>query len=67
MLSSKVDQSTSSKTRQIVGSCRLSGMVVTKDDEALMSGIIDGEIDGAEYRKKLVEFYKNSNSRKGKF
>ena len=59
-----VKLSTQFKVMQIAGSCCLEAITVTKDDELLMSKIIDGEIDGATYRREMARQFREANARR---
>ena len=40
----------------------MEGIVVSVRDESVMAGIVDGKINAAEQRQRLVEQYKKQNS-----
>ncbi len=56
------NRATKFKVSQIAGSLRMEGIVVSVRDESLMAGIVDGKINAAEQRQRLVEQYKKQNS-----
>ncbi|MBP8111135.1 MAG: hypothetical protein KAY00_02195 [Agitococcus sp.] len=56
------NRTTKFKVSQIAGSLRMEGIVVSVRDESVMAGIVDGKINAAEQRQRLVEQYKKQNS-----
>ena len=56
------NRATKFKVSQIAGSLRMEGIVISVRDESLMAGIVDGKINAAEQRQRLVEQYKKQNS-----
>ena len=56
------NRTTKFKVSQIAGSLRIEGIVVSVRDESVMAGIVDGKINAAEQRQRLVEQYKKQNS-----
>ena len=56
------NRTTNFKVSQIAGSLRMEGIVVSVRDESVMAGIVDGKINAAEQRQRLVEQYKKQNS-----
>lgn len=56
------NRTTKFKVSQIAGSLRMEGIVVSVRDESVMAGIVDGKINAAEQRQRLVEQYKKQNA-----
>ena len=56
------NRSTKFKVSQIAGSLRMEGIVVSARDESVMADIVDGKINAAEQRQRLVEQYKKQNA-----
>lgn len=50
------------KVSQVAGSLRMEGIVVSARDESVMAAILDGKINAAEQRQRLVEHYKKQNA-----
>ena len=48
------NRTTKFKVSQIAGSLRMEGIVVSVRDESVMAGIVDGKINAAEQRQRLV-------------
>lgn len=53
---------TAFKVSQIAGSLRMEGIVVSLRDESVMAAIVDGKMNVAEQRRRLVEHYKKQNA-----
>jgi len=47
---------------QIAGSLRMEGIVVSPQDESVMTAIVNGQLNVAEHKKRLVEQYKKQNA-----
>ncbi len=47
---------------QVAGSCRLEGIHVSQEDEAVMTAIIVGDIDASELRQQRVDAYRKKHS-----
>jgi type IV secretory pathway VirB4 component len=55
-------QSAKFRTSQVAGSLRMEGILVSIQDEAMISNILQGKISAAEQRRRLVTEYKKQNA-----
>jgi hypothetical protein len=49
------------RAAQVAGSCRLEGIKVSREDEAMMTNIIAGNLDSMALRQSLVQRFKAEN------